>query len=212
VWTGHAKAHLCVATSEIEKAEIDATRIASKGQAGIPRQTVCHANMNAPEMMTDSEEEEQLLSWVRLARAADGRQSLTLAGVPRQIATTLPDVLASWTTTRAATEERRLLLSLRAVRNLCVGHPEAQDQVDQAGLVAALAHVCDSFLDCRDSSQRGLVLEAALQTLGNACVQHVKNQEATWCGLRARVSVSALTLATPPGLRSTPGYSSEWRH
>lgn len=124
---------------------------------------------------------EQLQTWVRQARDADGRVLLAAEGVPRQVAALLSDVMATWVQTRSAVEERRLLLSLRVLRNLCVGLPEAQDQVDQAGLVATLALVCDSFLNCHDSDQRGLMLEAALQALGNACVQHVHNQEATWC-------------------------------
>jgi hypothetical protein len=116
---------------------------------------------------------DELQLWVRQAREAAGRQALATAGVPLQAASLLPGIVASWETSRSV-HERRLLLSLRALRNLCVGLPLAQDQAHQAGLAVTLARLCEL-------APSGVIVEAALQALGNSCVRHAGNQESTWC-------------------------------
>ena len=134
---------------------------------------------------TDAAELATLQSWVRGARDSTERQALAARGVPGEVASTLPSLLTQWRLSRGASEQRRLLLSLRALRNLCVGQPDAQDQAHQAGAAAVLAQLCDSFLDWHESEERADILEAALQALGNACVQHERNQQATWCVARS---------------------------
>lgn len=116
---------------------------------------------------------DELQLWVRQAREASGRQALAAAGAPLQAASSLPGIVASWATSRSV-HERRLLLSLRALRNLCVGLQQAHDQAHQAALAATLARLCEL-------EPPGVVTEAALQALGNSCVKHAGNQESTWC-------------------------------
>ena len=139
---------------------------------------------------------DELQLWVRQARETAGRQALADAGVALQVASSLPGIVASWETSRSV-HERRLLLSLCALRNLCVGLPLAQEQAHQAGLAVTLARLCEL-------APPGIVVEAALQALGNSCVRHDGNQESTWCAEQLPALLCPVLVLKP----SSPGPTS----
>ena len=96
-----------------------------------------------------------------------------------------------------------LLLTLRALRNLCAGSESAQDEFCASCVALHLAALCRGLL-AEETRQRGELVTVALQALGNACVRHARNQQLAWCA-REHAPPRQLHLlsCSPPG---TPSF------
>jgi hypothetical protein len=123
---------------------------------------------------------------VEQSRAADVRAAFGAAGKPRALAAVLVDVAAQCFTQRSELATEHLLCLLRALRNLCAGVAAAQDQLHEAGGLTQLAQLLQQLAADAALESRGLLMATALQALGNACVQHSRNQAAVWYGVRSR--------------------------
>ena len=158
--------------------------------------------------MSETARSAELLRWVRESRDPVARVSLSESGLPASLAASLFEALQAHTSASDGAT-RELILLLRALRNLCAGVTAAQDQVLAAGAAEPVAQLCRHQAELGDSSGRGELLEAALQALGNSCVQHKRGQDAAWC---APSSVTALrhTYAST-GMLSFPTPLRSWR-
>lgn len=119
------------------------------------------------------------------ARARDtaARSALSAEGVPARLAGTLDDAVAAWAASPCElAPAARLLWLLRALRNLAAGEVSAQDSLCATGAPATLAQLLLLLAEpASGHAQRGPLLGAALELLGNACVGHESNQTAAWC-------------------------------
>lgn len=130
--------------------------------------------------MSETARSAELLGWVRESRDPAARVALSESGLPASLSASLFEALQAHTSASDGAT-RELILLLRALRNLCAGVTAAQDQVLAAGAAEPLAQLCRHQAQLGDSAGRGELLEAALQALGNSCVQHERGQDAAWC-------------------------------
>ncbi len=119
---------------------------------------------------------------VEQSRAAAGRQALANAGAPRELSEALPHAVTECLRLRSGFAVEQLSSTLKALRNLCAGVQQAQDQLADAAGCQHLASLLQALACAPEVPSRGALLALALQTLGNACVQHPRNQDAAWCG------------------------------
>ncbi len=147
-----------------------------------------------------------LQQWVKETRELSARRLLADAGLPARLAASLPQLLLAYAKHATDALGRELLLLLRVLRNLCVGVSVSQDQLYEAGTAAHLAQLCRHLAQQDESKQRGELLEAALQALGNACVQHERNQDAAWYAPLHAVVLGRITQLQRAQVSVLPGH------
>ena len=132
----------------------------------------------------DGERAELLASLDELfeqSRSVDGRAALAAAGRPRALALLLPTVLQACLRERSEAAGDQLLGLLRTLRNACAGALDSKTQLLESRCADHLAQLLCAVAREPTIERRSLLLATALQVLGNSCVQHTRNQDASWC-------------------------------
>ena len=135
------------------------------------------------------------------SRSADGRAALAGAGLPRALALLVPSVLDACLRERSEAAVDQLVGLLRTLRNACAGAVDSKEQLRDAHCAEHLAQLLCVLAREPTLERRSLLMATALQVLGNSCVQHTWNQDATWCGTlySGCAAAALLTLQTGPG-------------
>lgn len=95
--------------------------------------------------------------------------------------------LTALTASSPNTDSTVILLLLRALRNLCVGAPQAQEGLRENGALTTLARLLEQLTANTEwslvCSERGSLLVTVLQLFGNSCVENAQNCRVVWRAL-----------------------------